>query len=469
MFQQTSMRTTPLLLLSLLTGSLAAQTWTQLTPNPFANVTQLLRSGGFAAHPAAGLVLYGGLRSTPTTVLNETWSFDGANWTQLTPNTTPPTRWGHRMVYDSRRGKLVTFGGRSPTTTATANDTWEFDGVDWQRVFPTTSPNARAFYSMVYDSRRGVCVLYGTQSGSTVGTSGGNQTWEYDGTTWRQVVTNFVPPGLETPAMAYDEARGVTVMFGGYNGTSPGTMYNSTWEYDGSNWVLRTTATSPIGRYRASCGYDSRRGRVVLYGGFGNATALQDTWEYDGNNWTQVATAGPAKSTEAYFAYLPAIGGFAHFGGSGPAGTINETWLYAGASSAIAAGFGRGCATSAGLPSLQPNNNPILGTVHVLDLTGAPNASFGVFMTGLSNAAWSFGLLPADLTAFGYGGCRLEVSPDTSIFAVFPAGSGSHALTLPNATALVDLALFTQCFVLDAAAPNSIGGASNAVHSRLGN
>lgn len=446
-----------------------AQTWIQLNPNPWANTTQARRSGGIAFSPVNGaLVMYGGLRSSTTAVLDDTWTFDGVTWTQLTPATTPPPRWGHRMVYDSRRAKLVTFGGRSPTTTATANDTWEFDGVNWQQVFPTTSPNARAFYSMAYDSRRGVCVLYGTQSGSTVGTSGGNQTWEYDGTMWRQVVTAFVPPGLETPAMAYDAARGVTVMFGGYNGASPGTMYNSTWEYDGVNWVQRSPANSPTGRYRAGCDYDARRGRVVVYGGFGSGTALQDTWEYDGNTWTQVGSAGPTKSTEAFFAYSPALSSFVHFGGSGPGGTTNETWLYTGANSAIAAPFGTGCATSVGTPSLTPGNTPVLGTAHQLNLAGAPIGSFGVFVTGLSNESWTLGDLPADLTLFGYAGCGLEVSPDASVFAVFGNGTGSQNLNLPSATAFLDMGLFTQCFVLDGAAPNGVGGASNAVHSRLG-
>ena len=201
-------------------ADLAAQTWTLLTPPPYPSTVQR-RTGGMAWHPVAGgLVMYGGLQST---IQNNTWLFAGGTWTQLTTATTPPARWGHKMVYDSRRNRIVAFGGRSPTTTVTANDTWEFDGIDWVQMFPTASPNPRAFYGMAYDERRGKTIVYGTQSGSTIGTLGGNQTWEYDGTTWTQVITAFVPPGLESPAMVYDKGRGVTVMFGGFNGTPPGT------------------------------------------------------------------------------------------------------------------------------------------------------------------------------------------------------------------------------------------------------
>ena len=70
----------------------------------------------------AGTLMYGGLQFGPTANLNDTWLFDGVHWSQLTPATTPPARWAHQMVYDSRRARIVTFGGRSPSITATAND-----------------------------------------------------------------------------------------------------------------------------------------------------------------------------------------------------------------------------------------------------------------------------------------------------------------------------------------------------------
>lgn len=451
--------------LASLTAFAGAQTWLQLNPNPFPNATQQRRTGGFAYHPVAGgLVLYGGLQSSPTATLAETWLYDGTTFTQLSPTTAPPPRWGHRMVYDSRRARIVAFGGRSPTTTANANDTWEFDGVDWQQVVTAASPTARAFYGMAYDSRRGRTVMYGAQSGFP----NGNQTWEYDGTTWVQVTTPTTPPGVESPALAFDKARGVTVMFGGYNAVSPGTMYDSTWEYDGVDWTQRQIANPPIARYRAGIDYDEVRGRVVLYGGFGNATALQDTWEYDGNTWTQVATGGPTRSTEAFFAYAPNLGSFVHFGGSGPGGTPNETWLYVGAGTAIAAPFGSGCATSVGTPTLAATAAPTLGSSYQLNLAGAPGSSFGVFVTGFSSETWPVGDLPADLTPFGYGGCDLLVSPDASTFAVFANGTGTQTIAVPTSAAFVNIPLFTQVFVLDASAPNGVGGASNAVHGRLG-
>ncbi|MCA8977361.1 MAG: hypothetical protein KDC98_21745 [Planctomycetes bacterium] len=457
---------TSIFLVATLTGAAAAQTWTLLTPAPYPNLSAR-RSGGAVFDPIQNKVLiYGGLQSGPTAALDDTWAFDGGTWTQVTPaTTTPPLRWGHRMVLDSRRMVVVTFGGRSPTITATANDTWEWDGNDWHQVFPAASPNPRAFYSMVYDERRGRCVLFGVQSGSSL--SGGNQTWEYDGSTWTQASTATTPPGLETPAMAYDKGRGVTVMFGGWNGTSPGTMYDTTYEFDGVDWTLRTIANPPPARYRAGCVYDDARGRVVLYGGYGSG-GLQDTWEYDGNDWTQVlAAGGPPKMTEGYMAYSDALESTIYFGGSGPSGGNNETWLYTGPTDAIAAPFGSSCPTGVGTTTLTPTTTPVLGSNYVLDIANGPAATSAFMTHGFSNLSWQLGSLPADLSPFGIGGCQLEVRPEATTL-ILVTGTGTQTLTFPVVASLIGQAIYSQAVVLDATAPNGICGMTNAVHAVLG-
>lgn len=443
-------------------ASAAAQSWVQLTPTT--NPTPR-RTGAMCFDPLnGGLLMYGGLQSGPTLLLNETWLWNGGDWSQLAPTTTPPARWGHRMVFDSRRGRVVTFGGRSPTTGVNANDTWEWDGSNWQQVVPTASPAARAFYAMAFDERRGKVIIYGAMSGFP----NGNQTWEYDGTTWTQVITPTTPPGLESPAMVYDKGRAVTVMFGGYYALSPGTMYDWTWEYDGVDWTRRFPTTSPSARYRASCAYDEPRGRVVLYGGY-SAGALTDTWEYDGNDWLQVAATGPTKSTEGYMGHDP-IGGYTlYFGGSAPTGTSNETWLFSAPTTAIAAPFGQGCATSAGVPSLLPTTTPVLGTSYSLGLTNGALTAIGLMVHGTDNMQYGPGFyLPLDMTFLGFAGCRLETRPDLLLTELLAAGSATHTLPIPPTPSLAGAALFTQALLFDAGAPNGNGGMSNAVHAVLG-
>src|SRR5262245_51761016 len=76
--------------------------------------------------------------------------------------------------------------------------------------------------------------------------------------------TNVTPgPGPRTEhAMAYDSTRGVSVVFGGYQFGRLG----DTWEWDGSEWTLRTTV-GPSPRNELAMAYDSARGVCVLFGG----------------------------------------------------------------------------------------------------------------------------------------------------------------------------------------------------------
>lgn len=77
------------------------------------------------------------------------------------------------------------FGGEQNVTVLPL-DTWEWNGSAWVMA-ETTGPPGRSRMSMVYDSDRGVCVLFG--GSNTAGMLG--DTWEYTGaptpvlpTTW---------------------------------------------------------------------------------------------------------------------------------------------------------------------------------------------------------------------------------------------------------------------------------------------
>lgn len=156
---------------------------------------------------------------------------------------------------------------------------------------------------------------------------------------WQQVTpspANPAPIARNRAAMAYDAARGLTMLFGGYNGTA--TPLGDFWAFNGTSWQQLGGAV-PAARWGHGMVYDTRRERVVLFGGFqpspGNpipdAIGLNDTWEYDGFGWTQVATTGP--SPRGYFgmAYDPIRQRTVLFGGAGPNTTyLQDTWEWNG-------------------------------------------------------------------------------------------------------------------------------------------
>lgn len=244
------------------------------------------------------------------------------------------------MAYDSARNRTVLFGGVFQGSGSTSNqyfsDTWEYDGTAWAQI-PVSGPPAGGLGQMVYDSARGVSVLFG---GGDANGFLAPITWEWNGSTWTPRFTNTRPPARVWFCMTYDSTRHVTVLFGGDGTDAAGNhvLLNDTWEYDGNDWRQVITAHSPSSRYGHALAYDSVRGKTVLFAGHDDTTGrLNDTWEYDGTDWTQVAVANPpAARFWQSMAYVAALGKVVAFGGDYfvPGVTLgpnNETWAYDGA------------------------------------------------------------------------------------------------------------------------------------------
>ncbi len=86
---------------------------------------------------------------------------------------------------------------------------------------------------------------------------------------WSDRTTNRLPGEAVTLAMAYDEGAQRTVAFGV-------NRLSNTWQWDGSNWTLASTA-GPSGRDYHRCVYDSRRQRIVM------VEEQCKVWEWNGS------------------------------------------------------------------------------------------------------------------------------------------------------------------------------------------
>jgi hypothetical protein len=300
---------------------------------------------------------------------------------QTMPVQTPSARGYTRMVYDNNRQVLVLWGGKDRD--GLPNDTWEYDGKEWQQVETLASPPGRVEFAMAYDVARQVVVICcganyaGFQSETLEYGSGtwregvklnsdpdpalvydgrrrtliffvrtvrGGETFSYDGERWQRLtdILNVTPdrsslhnlvraqmvydskrqlivlhsgmgvtvelyedtwqqrgewgsgPQGSGFGLAYDTRRGVTVLFGQFRGSRNenfefvGHPLNETWEYDGRQWLQVTPKQSPPARYHHAMAYDEARGVTVVFGGIdANENFLNDTWEYDGVTWVQ--------------------------------------------------------------------------------------------------------------------------------------------------------------------------------------
>ncbi len=219
------------------------------------------------------MVLFGG-QNTSTT-LNDTWEYDGTDWTRIQTSHSPVAQSGLSMTYDSCQQKIVMFGSQS--------ETWEYDGTDWTEVDTATAPPGRSEAAMVFDSGRCRAVLFGglPASGPAKGLS---DTWEFDGVNWNQINTGTSPSGRWGQVMAFDTRRARTVLFGGFGPSSPGGQEgNDTWEYDGTTWVQAAPQVSPAPAEQRGMAYDASRSSTVMFGGIGPADAFVLTTQQFGD------------------------------------------------------------------------------------------------------------------------------------------------------------------------------------------
>jgi hypothetical protein len=286
---------------------------------------------------------------------------------------------------------------------------------------------------MAYDAARQRVVLFG----GVDGTGYRADTWEWNGSNWSPRTTASGPSARRAHAMAYDAARQRVVLFGGWDGSA---RLSDTWEWDGSAWTRRGTASGPSARLGHAMAYDVARQRVVLFGGEGPS----DTWEWDGVTWSQRAPATvPVARSLHTMAYDVARQCVVLFGGGHAHGYLSETWLYS-PRPARAQAFGTACSGSSVAPVLT-SSAPYLGhSAFALELVGARPA-----------AACLFGLATAT-QAQAIGPCTLYLKdlpialPAASNWAGFAETS---RFAIPLDVGLRGVTLHAQAFVVDPRGP----------------
>jgi hypothetical protein len=268
------------------------------------------------------IVLFGGQGR------EDTWVFDGAGWTQLTTNQLTPPRDQFSYAFDAARGDVVVFGGIPAFSWSTQlNTTWRLRGNTWSQVPTTIAPPGRIFAAMAFDQARGEIVLFGGFDILTSTFLG--DTWCWNGAAWQQRFPATSPPPLWMYSMVDDPVRQRIVLVD--------TWHRSTWEWDGTNWQQHPAPTFAQ-RFGAALAYRPDVQRVVLFGGDQdvNQPTLNDTWQYDGSSWTPLAVTGapPGRSRHG-LAWDPVARRLITFGGiENPnyGHTLADTWGLAGSS-----------------------------------------------------------------------------------------------------------------------------------------
>lgn len=270
-------------------------------------------------------------------------------WTEIAAARTPlpdEVRFAG-TAYDAARARTVLLGGRFGDEVR--NETWEFDGRTWT-TFVTSGAAPRcqdgsldgeeAFGHFAFHGRYGrsvlVCRRLVPDQPPPLGPGSVDRLVAYgwSGERWGEI---GVAPGAEPPsrnghAVAYDEAVGALVVFGGNESSLAaagqfGTGLADTWTLEVSastttptlRWVDRTEANAPPARDRHAMVYAPGLG-VVMFGGITSArgrAALDDLWLWDGAAWSEVPRTTPWPSARAChtMVYDPESGAVGVLGG----------------------------------------------------------------------------------------------------------------------------------------------------------
>ncbi len=252
----------------------------------------------------------------------KTFEFDGTQWIDRNPLTAPGSDQhvtsSQTLAFDPTRGVTVM---------VFEDETWEWDGIDWTQKLPTSQPLHYYGQRLVYHGGRGT-VLYLEQAYNPHR----NVLWEWDGSNW--TVIDNDGPSRNGVGLAYDELRDRLVLFGGYES---GDNFDETWEWDGTAWTQATPATVPDARSGCSLAYDETTGRVVMFGGDtvesgSDRSTRRETWEWDGVDWVETTAPAPKPRQGAAIVYESHANRWLQFGGriseGFPQVLTNQMWAF---------------------------------------------------------------------------------------------------------------------------------------------
>jgi hypothetical protein len=352
-------------------------------------------------------IVYGGVDAAVQESRRDYWQFaftDPIGWGGVnTAGIFPPARAGHVAVWDELRHRMLVLGGRDGTL-APMNPVYALtdsaDFMNWSALTPGgPEPSPRQYASGVYDPVGDRVLMFGGLNGAGFV----NQLWQLTLSptpVWSQVTTTGGPSGRGAASAVYDPDGHRMLLFGGNDNS----YRNDVWALNlpSLTWTqLAPTGTAPAGRWKHVAAYDTRRHRLLVFGGRVASADSADIWELDLSTsppaWHRLQPTGwaPQMRSEAMGGYDPVGDRLLVYGGVtllNPQLAIAQEDLWAlqfsGAASAVESPTA--LADDARDPHLTVSPNPFNG--RALFELAAPEGQ---------------GSVPASLTLYDLRGCRV--------------------------------------------------------------
>ena len=254
-----------------------------------------------------------------------------AAWIRHEPADRPAARKDHALVADAEGARVYLHGGRGGS--GQFDDLWAYDVAAraWTRLRPPgAAPAARFGHNVMFDAPRQRLVLFGGQAGSTFF----SDTWAYDvrGNAWTQLLKEGAGPQQRYGAGAAREPGG-----GGYlvtHGFTSSGRFDDTWRLvlGAPAWAEVSPAQGdrPLRRCLTRLVADEPRGRVLMFGGQSNADPyLGDLWAFDTGRrrWRSLEAAGPSGRNLYTAVRREDAAALLMYGGQARDGLTDDVWL----------------------------------------------------------------------------------------------------------------------------------------------
>ena len=291
------------------------------------------------------MLVIGGMEGSSGHVVNDAWALTldpSPHSRRLDPSGLRPSpRMGLSASYDSRRGRVIVFGGLDGTIPS--DETWMLGTGDspwWSRInpYPDYKPPARGFHAAAYDSSNDRLLVFG----GTDGGRGLGDLWSLTLSgvpTWMCMSTSGTPPTARAGCRAIcDPAHDRLLLFGGSQGQTP---LNELWELsplssESPTWKeLPAAPPWPASRANPTFVADLGGSRLILFGGdYDGRIRFNDLWSLSldaspvwSNLWNPDSVPGPRAYGSAVL--IPRRGSLLLFGGYGgwrSLDLLNECW-----------------------------------------------------------------------------------------------------------------------------------------------
>jgi hypothetical protein len=250
--------------------------------------------------------------------LNDAWTLNSQGWRQDHPVPSPTPG---AMAEDPRTGHLIMIGSLLPN--GTGQQTWSWDGQNWTRLANLPAATDRTV-GLAPLADQLVLVTENSQVTAT-------QTWAWTGSAWslRHPATNL-PLGAAGPVLSADPLRHRVIAVLAAAPTAGGAT--QTWAWNGSTWrLVSSTFKLGLDPFSATMAPDPQTGAVLLYMHPTGSKAC--TWALSGAVWRVVNSSSPDVDTAFGGASLLSdtyIGRVILIGGAARPNPLNVLWVLTG-------------------------------------------------------------------------------------------------------------------------------------------